>query len=300
MANDNVFQSADIKSHELFYKIPQIFSFKPYEKLSIRAEKLYGVLLWKISNPAAKSDNIGVYCHATIDELEILLKCSNRLAIQTKKELSDFGLIVEKRQYNGPNKIYLRKLDKGDVSDVLPHDEKSSLKVTKSHNVSDEKSSLKVTKSHSIKNIKKYKEYKEIDSTAIGGENNRQTTLIGADLSQSVGRPIGWSGIQSYLESQSLALSPKQIGELEDFMEIDGLEKSLIEKAIDITAGETGSKRKYNYLKGILTNWKNGNIKTVADQEANEAEREKTPKRIFKNKRLQEKWDNYDDSNDLF
>ena len=94
------------------------------------------------------------------------------------------------------------------------------------------------------------------------------------NVSRSVGRPIGWSGIQSYLESQSLALSPKQIGELEDFMEIDGLEKSLIEKAIDITAGETGSKRKYNYLKGILTNWKNGNIKTVADHEANEAERE--------------------------
>ena len=120
------------------------------------------------------------------------------------------------------------------------------------------------------------------------------------NVSQSVGRPPGWSGIQSYLESQSLALSPKQIGELEDFMEIDGLEKSLIEKAIDITAGETGSKRSYKYLKGILTNWKNGNIKTVADQESNEAEREKTPKRIFRNKRLQEKWDNYDDSNDLF
>lgn len=139
--------------------------------------------------------------------------------------------------------------------------------------------------------------------TEIEIETEKETDLQtdkDLNVSQSVGRPIGWSGIQSYLESQNLALSPKQIGELEDFMEIDGLEKSLIEKAIDIAAGETGSKRSYKYLKGILTNWKNGNIKTVADQEANEAEREKTPKRIFKNKRLQEKWDNYDDSNDLF
>ncbi|CAJ0596470.1 unnamed protein product [Cylicocyclus nassatus] len=91
-----------------------------------------------------------------------------------------------------------------------------------------------------------------------------------------------------------LALSPKQIGELEDFMEIDGLEKSLIEKAIDITAGETGSKRKYNYLKGILTNWKNGNIKTVADHEANEAERRNGKKNSYideeEAKRMQEKY----------
>ena len=292
-----VIQAKELNTSELYYKIPQAFNYPPYDKLSLRAEKLYGVILWRLRGSIKNGfvDDIGVYCNFSVKELEPILKCSNRVVIKAKKELADAGLLVEKRRFNASNKIYLEH---------PVNDETSLSEMTNGHISNDETSLSEMTNGHTIESyiyrVNNKELEKEIDSTAVGGENNRQTTLIGADLSQSVGRPPGWSGIQSYLESQRLGLSPKQISELEDFMEIDGLEKSLIEKAIDITAGETGSKRKYNYLKGILTNWKNGNIKTVADHEANEAEREKTPKRIFKNKRLQEKWDNYDDSNDLF
>ena len=283
-----------VKESRLFYMFPKWLLGPNYKKLSDRS-KLFYMYFWdrvSLSEDNKWYDNKGrVYIYSTIDELENVFGCSKPTVINAKKELTSFGLIEEVRQgVNKPNRIYVlgskkplpqevKNLDLGSKK-PLPQEVKN-LDPINTEYINTDSSRLN-------------------NSTAVGGENNRQTTLIGTDLSQSVGRPIGWSGIQSYLESQNLALSPKQIGELEDFMEIDGLEKSLIEKAIDITAGETGSKRSYNYLKGILTNWNNGNIKTVADHEANEADREKTPKRIFKNKRLQEKWDNYDDSNDLF
>lgn len=296
---ENYIHIDQVKESRLFYMFPKWLLGPEYRKLSDRS-KLFYMYFWdrvSLSEENKWYDGEGrVYIYSTIDELENVFDCSKPTVINAKKELTSFGLIEEVRQgVNKPNRIYVLGSKK-----TLPQEVKNFDLGSKKSLPQEVKNFDPINTEFIKTEFIKTESSRLNNSTAVGGENNRQTTLIGADLSQSIGRPIGWSGIQSYLESQSLALSPKQISELEDFMEIDGLEKSLIEKAIDIAAGETGSKRSYKYLKGILTNWKNGNIKTVADQEANEAEREKTPKRIFKNKRLQEKWDNYDDSNDLF
>ena len=264
-----------VKESRLFYMFPKWLLSPEYKKLSDRS-KLFYMYFWdrvSLSEENKWYDSEGrVYIYSTIDELENVFDCSKPTVINAKKELTSFELIEEVRQgVNKPNRIYVLGSKKS-----LPQE-------VKNLDLGSKKSLPQEVKNFDPINTEYINtEYINTDSsrlnnsTAVGGETNRQTTLIETDLSQSVGRPPGWSGIQSYLESQRLGLSPKQISELEDFMEIDGLEKSLIEKAIDITAGETGSKRKYNYLKGILTNWKNGNIKTVADHEANEAEREGT------------------------
>ena len=263
-----------------FFQIPKFFEEEPFNELSLTARYIYGLLLdqFKLSEKETFTDSAG-YIVAKFPVTELMKKTglSNKPVIKAKKDLEDFGFIKQKRVFNGSNYIYVMK-----PSEIVESVQSTPPKVENVHHESVQSTPPKVENVHSNytkqTRLNKTRLNNQDSSTAIGGENNRQTTLIETDLSQSVGRPIGWSGIQSYLESQNLALSPKQIGEVEDFMEIDGLEKSLIEKAIDITAGEAGSKRSYKYLKGILTNWKNGNIRTVADHEANEADRGTTKK----------------------
>lgn len=96
-----------------FYRIPkQLFTEIEFERLSVEAKLLYGLLLDRIclsrkNNWVDKSGH--VYVYFTIDALKKSIRCGNTKACRLLKELDDFGLIERKNQGQGkPAIIYVK------------------------------------------------------------------------------------------------------------------------------------------------------------------------------------------------
>ena len=70
-----------------------------------------------------------------------------------------------------------------------------------------------------------------------------------------------------YFQNVGIILTPYHYQELNSFIE-DGIEENLILKAIDIAVGN--GNRNYNYVRGIINNWLNSDLKTVKDVEVHE------------------------------
>lgn len=100
-----------------FYRIPKVlFSEEMFEKLSIEAKVLYGLLLDRISLSRENGwiDKDGrVYVYFKITSLKNGLRCGNTKACRLFKELETFGLIERKKQGMGkPIIIYVKDFSK--------------------------------------------------------------------------------------------------------------------------------------------------------------------------------------------
>ncbi|MGQ7407758.1 phage replisome organizer N-terminal domain-containing protein [Streptococcus suis] len=73
------------------------------------------------------------------------------------------------------------------------------------------------------------------------------------------------TNIYDYYQQRIGSLDGYQYEKLKDYLEIDKLEPELVKRAIDKAAD--GSKRYFNYINSILTNWVKNGIRTIARQD---------------------------------
>lgn len=102
------------EARERFYKLPKIFFTNPiYKKISNDAKIAYAILLDRLELSIKNNwfdDKGRIFFIYTIKELETILNCGNKKVIKIKKELTDVGLLDQKRQgLNKPNLMYLIK-----------------------------------------------------------------------------------------------------------------------------------------------------------------------------------------------
>lgn len=256
-----VIQAKELNTSELYYKIPQAFNYPPYDKLSLRAEKLYGVILWRLRGSIKNGfvDDFGVYCNFSVKELEPILKCSNRVVIKAKKELADAGLLVEKRRFNASNKIYLEH----------PVNDETSLSVmTNGHISNDETSLSEMTNGHTIESyiyrVNNKELDKEIDSTAVGGAVAENSSLIKETEQEPDGQQHQQSIFDEIQENFGRVLWPIEIETLNHLLAENNIE--LVREALKRAV--LNGKPSINYMDGILRSWRMKNITTPLEAQA--------------------------------
>ena len=100
---------------QLFLKVPKALLY--CSQISIEECILYAYLLDKralseMTNQTEGTrgkflDSKGVFCNASVDELSKVLRCGKDKINKMKKTLKSLGLVDEKRQLAGSNKIYV-------------------------------------------------------------------------------------------------------------------------------------------------------------------------------------------------
>ena len=102
----------DYKDFEMFYKLPQELFDGCFKDLSLGAKVLYAILRdkWGQSQKNGWHDENGIYCNFSVKMLSDLLGCSEKTITSYKKELSNYCLISERRQFNSTNKIYVNRV----------------------------------------------------------------------------------------------------------------------------------------------------------------------------------------------
>ena len=102
----------DYKDFEMFYKLPQELFDECFKGLSIGAKVLYAILRdkWGQSQKNGWHDEKGIYCNFSVKLLSEIMGCSKKTTISYKKELSNYHLISERRQFNSTNKIYVNRV----------------------------------------------------------------------------------------------------------------------------------------------------------------------------------------------
>lgn len=102
---------------QLFLKIPKKLLYS--NELTMEECVLYAYLLDKrmlsehtmLTSPGKFKDQYGIFCNASIEELCTIMKCGKDKINKMKKKLKDVGLIKERRQLVGSNKIYVGDVD---------------------------------------------------------------------------------------------------------------------------------------------------------------------------------------------
>ncbi|HFR3914014.1 TPA: DnaD domain protein, partial [Streptococcus suis] len=73
------------------------------------------------------------------------------------------------------------------------------------------------------------------------------------------------TNIYDYYQQRIGSLDGFQYEKLKEYLEIEHFEPELVKRAIDKAAD--GSKRYFNYINSILTNWTKNDIRTIARQD---------------------------------
>ena len=102
----------DYKDFEMFYKLPQELFDDCFKDLSLGAKVLYAILRdkWGHSQKNGWHDENGIYCNFSVKLLADLMGCSEKTITSYKKELNNYCLISERRQFNSTNKIYVNRV----------------------------------------------------------------------------------------------------------------------------------------------------------------------------------------------
>ncbi len=102
----------DYKDFEMFYKLPQELFDDCFKGLSLGAKVLYAILRdkWGHSQKNGWHDENGIYCNFSVKLLADLMGCSEKTVTSYKKELNNYCLISERRQFNSTNKIYVNRV----------------------------------------------------------------------------------------------------------------------------------------------------------------------------------------------
>ena len=224
----------DYKDFEMFYKLPQELFDECFKGLSIGAKVLYAILRdkWGQSQKNGWHDENGIYCNFSVKLLSEAMGCSERSITAYKKELNDYHLIFESRQFNSTNKIYVNRV------------------------------------SEAKKNVHAEFACTETQNLPTNQTNINQTDLT--RLNDNDDRPQKLENIQSgtiaqTLRSRGFKLDQIQFQQLFDYIALDGMNIELVQLAISKSADNEA--RNFRYLKSILDNWKKNGVTTVEEAE---------------------------------
>lgn len=237
----------DYKDFEMFYKLPQELFDECFKGLSIGAKVLYAILRdkWGQSQKNGWYDKNGIYCNFSVKLLSEIMGCSEKTTISYKKELSNYHLISERRQFNSTNKIYVNRVSEA-----------------KSHVHED----FTCTE---VKNLQSNQT--NINQTNITRLNDDDDTVQKLENIQS-------GTIAQTLRSRGFKLDQIQFQQLFDYIALDGMKIELVQLAISKSADNEA--RNFRYLKSILDNWRKNGVKTVeeAEKEDEQYKSSKAPK----------------------
>ena len=252
----------DYKDFEMFYKLPQELFDECFKGLSIGAKVLYAILRdkWGQSQKNGWHDENGIYCNFSVKLLSEIMGCSEKTTISYKKELSNYHLISERRQFNSTNKIYVNRVSE---AKRYVHEDFTCTEVKNLHHVHEDFTCTEV---------------KNLQSNQT---NINQTNLT--RLNDDDDRPQKLENIQSgtiaqTLRSRGFKLDQIQFQQLFDYIALDGMNIELVQFAISKSADNEA--RNFRYLKSILDNWKKNGVTTVeeAEQEDEKYKSSKKPK----------------------
>jgi len=252
----------DYKDFEMFYKLPQELFDECFKGLSIGAKVLYAILRdkWGQSQKNGWHDEKGIYCNFSVKLLSKAMGCSERSIIVYKKELNDYQLISESRQFNSTNKIYVNRVSEAKRN---VHVNNSCTEVQNLHHTHAEFACT------------------EVQNLPTNQTNINQTNLTRLndddDAVQKL-ENIQSGTIAQTLRSRGFKLDQIQFQQLFDYIALDGMKIELVQLAISKSADNEA--RNFRYLKSILDNWKKNGVKTVeeAEKEDEQYKSSKKPK----------------------
>lgn len=278
-----------IKEEELvrqnFFMTPYALYRNPaYKGLSNDAKTLYALMLDRVNlsvkNRGDWTDENGeVYCYFTVESAMEFLEKSKQYIIKLKKELHDFGLLLEIKQgLKKPNRIYPLKIDvsrrysektSGSIKNARKYTRETSGGLSQGLLEERERDSNHTELNHTNINHTEIPSAADSGNTlySIGAENNSAT----ADFN-----------VYEYYQERIGLLDGFQFQQLKAYRDLDGLETELIKIAIDKAADN--SKRSFRYVESILKNWVQNGIRTVARQQEDQREFENSKNTVDRHK----------------
>lgn len=278
-----------IKEEELvrqnFFMTPYALYRNPaYKGLSNDAKTLYALMLDRVNlsvkNRGDWTDENGeVYCYFTVESAMEFLEKSKQYIIKLKKELHDFGLLLEIKQgLNKPNRIYPLKIDvsrrysektSGSIKNARKYTRETSGGLSQGLLEERERDSNHTELNHTNINHTEIPSAADSGNTlySIGAENNSAT----ADFN-----------VYEYYQERIGLLDGFQFQQFKAYRDLDGLETELIKIAIDKAADN--SKRSFRYVESILKNWVQNGIRTVARQQEDQREFENSKNTVDRHK----------------
>ena len=238
----------DYKDFEMFYKLPQELFDECFKGLSIGAKVLYAILRdkWGQSQKNGWHDENGIYCNFSVKLLSEIMGCSEKTTISYKKELSNYHLISERRQFNSTNKIYVNRVSE---AKRYVHEDFTCTEVKNLHHVHEDFTCTEV---------------KNLQSNQTNINQTNITRLNDDDAVQKL-ENIQSGTIAQTLRSRGFKLDQIQFQQLFDYIALDGMKIELVQLAISKSADNEA--RNFRYLKSILDNWKKNGVTTVEEAE---------------------------------
>ena len=239
----------DYKDFEMFYKLPQELFDECFKGLSIGAKVLYAILRdkWGQSQKNGWHDENGIYCNFSVKLLSEKLGCSEKTTISYKKELSNYHLISERRQFNSTNKIYVNRVSE---AKRYVHEDFTCTEVKNLHHVHEDFTCTEV---------------KNLQSNQTNINQTNLTRLNDDDDSPQKLENIQSGTIAQTLRSRGFKLDQIQFQQLFDYIALDGMKIELVQLAISKSADNEA--RNFRYLKSILDNWRKNGVTTVEEAE---------------------------------
>ena len=239
----------DYKDFEMFYKLPQELFDECFKGLSIGAKVLYAILRdkWGQSQKNGWYDENGIYCNFSVKLLSEAMGCSERSITAYKKELNDYRLIAESRQFNSTNKIYVNRVSEAKKN---VHAE---FACTETQNLPHVHAKFACTETQNLPTNQT-----NINQTNLTRLNDDNDTAEKLENIQS-------GTIAQTLRSRGFKLDQIQFQQLFDYITLDGMKIELVQLAISKSADNEA--RNFRYLKSILDNWKKNNVTTVEEAE---------------------------------
>ena len=239
----------DYKDFEMFYKLPQELFNEHFKDLSIGAKVLYSILRdkWGQSHKNGWHDENGIYCNFSVKLLSEIMGCSDKTITSYKKELSNYHLISERRQFNSTNKIYVNR-----VSEAMSYVQEK-ITCTEGKNLPYVQEKITCT------------EGKNLPTNQTNINQTNLTRLNDNDDRTQKLENIQSGTIAQTLRSRGFKLDQIQFQQLFDYIALDGMNIELVQLAISKSADNEA--RNFRYLKSILDNWKKNGVTTVEEAE---------------------------------
>ena len=280
-----------IKEEELvrqnFFMTPYALYRNPaYKGLSNDAKTLYALMLDRVNlsvkNRGDWTDENGeVYCYFTVESAMEFLEKSKQYIIKLKKELHDFGLLLEVKQgLNKPNRIYPLKID---VSRRYSEKTSGSIKNARKYTRETSGGTSQVLLEERERNSNHTElNHTELKHTEIPSAADSGNTLYSIESHEKQNSATADFNIYEYYQERIGILDGFQLQTIEQHQAIDGMEPELIKIAIDKAADN--SKRSFRYVESILKNWAQNGIRTVARQQEDQRQFENSKNTVDRHK----------------
>ena len=242
----------DYKDFEMFYKLPQELFDDCFKGLSLGAKVLYAILRdkWGQSQKNGWHDENGIYCNFSVKLLSEIMGCSEKTIISYKKELSNYHLISERRQFNSTNKIYVNRVSEA-KSHV--HEDFTCTEVKNLHHVHEDFTCTEVKNLQSNQtNINQTNLTRPCYPEGAGG--NSLYSIEDAPPQNDLGIVHDW-----IFSEFGRYPTPFEIEDLKYFLQDHS--KEVIKLAIKECVGN--GKPYFKYLESILRDWKQKGLTTV-------------------------------------